>query len=108
VEKKMVRRGTLVFGLLMVAAMVFFLAVPAIADCPDFFLRTDSGTVINPLAAENADQPYSPKQTCGICHDYEKITEGYHFQQGWDDIDDQLGLKKGKPWIFSPGMMGKW
>ncbi|MFO7906704.1 MAG: hypothetical protein R6U98_28875 [Pirellulaceae bacterium] len=50
--------------------------------CPPFHLRDEEGNVINPLSGENADKPYSPKQTCGECHDYEKITEGYHFMQG--------------------------
>jgi hypothetical protein len=40
--------------------------------------------VINPVADQNADKPYSPKQTCGQCHDYENITQGYHFTQGPD------------------------
>jgi hypothetical protein len=25
------------------------------------------------------------KQTCGKCHDYNKITQGFHFQQGMDE-----------------------
>jgi hypothetical protein len=50
--------------------------------CPPFPLRDEEGRVINPIADENADKPYSPKQTCGRCHDYEKITRGYHFTQG--------------------------
>ena len=25
---------------------------------------------------------YSPKQTCGACHDYDAITKAYHFMQG--------------------------
>ena len=37
---------------------------------------------INPLKDENAGKPYSPKMTCGACHDYEKITKGFHFTQG--------------------------
>lgn len=105
---EMVRPKILSLALAGILTIVFFLVTPVAADCPEFFLRTDSGAIINPLTGENADQPYSPKQTCGKCHDYGKITEGYHFQQGWDEIDDQFGLKKGKPWIFSPGMMGKW
>jgi len=26
--------------------------------------------------------PYSPKKTCGKCHDYERISTGWHFQAG--------------------------
>jgi len=50
--------------------------------CPPFQLRDEEGNVINPVAGENAHKPYSPKQTCGKCHDYDKITQGYHFMQG--------------------------
>ena len=53
--------------------------------------------------------PYSPKATCGGCHDYDEITAGYHFQQGFDElkhIDDRTSGDK--PFIKSPGMYGKW
>lgn len=80
----------------------------AIARCPHFFLRDEGGNIINPLKGMNSDKPFSPKQTCGACHDYEKITEGYHFQQGWDRIRDDFGVESGKPWVLSDGMMGKW
>ena len=33
----------------------------------------------------NSKTPYSPKKTCGVCHDYDRITNGYHFQQGRTD-----------------------
>jgi len=29
-----------------------------------------------------AGPAYSPKKTCGACHDYTKITKAYHFMQG--------------------------
>ncbi len=29
-----------------------------------------------------AGPAYSPKQTCGVCHDYDAITKAYHFTQG--------------------------
>jgi hypothetical protein len=50
--------------------------------CPPFPLRDEMSEVIKP--GVNASAPYSPRQTCGAkgCHDYEKITEGYHFTQG--------------------------
>jgi hypothetical protein len=73
--------------------------------CVPFHLKTDDGKVINPLTGENADQPYSSRQTCGACHDYDQITKGYHFQQGWDRIKDDFNPKK--PWLLSDGMMGK-
>ena len=60
----------------------------------------------------DSKEPYSPKQTCGTCHNYMEITNGYHFQQGRTDasgkvvISDQFNPKK--PWILSAGMFGKW
>ena len=29
-----------------------------------------------------AGPPYSPKKTCGRCHDYDKITKAFHFREG--------------------------
>ena len=92
------------------AAFVFTaLLLPSVwakvRTCPPFHLRAEDGRVINPLTGENADQPYSTRQTCGACHDYDKITKGYHFQQGWDRIKDDFS--KAKPWVISDGMMGK-
>ncbi|HOP46265.1 MAG TPA: hypothetical protein PK874_01270 [Desulfobacteraceae bacterium] len=76
-----------------------------VRTCPPFYLKNDSGEIINPIKGQNADQPYSTRQTCGACHDYDKITKGYHFQQGWDRIRDDFN--KEKPWVLSDGMMGK-
>jgi len=73
--------------------------------CVPFYLRTADGKIINPLTGENADQPYSSRQTCGACHNYDQMTKGYHFQQGWDRIKDDFHKKK--PWVLSDGMMGK-
>ena len=56
--------------------------------------------------------PYSPKNTCGECHDYDAITNAYHFQQGRTDakgniiIRDDMDSKN--PWLMSHGMYGKW
>jgi len=50
--------------------------------CPPFNLYDEDGNIIDPVNRLNADKPYSPKQTCGKCHDYDKITQGFHFQQG--------------------------
>ena len=77
----------------------------AMGICPPIFLRDENGNIINPISGVNVDVPYSPKQTCGECHDYEKITKGYHFLQG-------KGEKMGKnfqqtyPWCTSPGQYG--
>jgi hypothetical protein len=55
--------------------------------------------------------PYSPRKTCGSCHEYDRITNGYHFQQGRTDgvgkivISDTFDPKH--PWNLSSGMFGK-
>jgi len=61
------------------------------------------GKMIDPVTST---APYSPKNTCGTCHTYATVTSGYHFQQGFDKISDQYSAAK--PWILSPGMVGKW
>ncbi|HUL29074.1 MAG TPA: multiheme c-type cytochrome, partial [Thermodesulfobacteriota bacterium] len=64
----------------------------------------------NPLTLESK-MPYSPKKTCGACHDYQQITNAYHFQQGRTDgagkivIHDAFDPKH--PWNLSSGMYGK-
>jgi hypothetical protein len=64
----------------------------------------------NPISIDSKN-PYSPKDTCGKCHDYERITRGYHFQQGRTDstgkivISDTFDQKY--PWNLSSGMYGK-
>jgi len=75
--------------------------------CPPFFIRDEAGAVINPVGGENIDKPYSPKQTCGLagCHDYEKITKGYHFQQGKDEKPSEK-LASLYQWVSSPGQYG--
>ena len=65
-----------------------------------------------PLDADS-DQPYSPRMTCGRCHDIDTITHGYHFQQGRSDENGKMDARLTKPWnqqvaVLSPGMFGKW
>jgi len=72
-------------------------------------LRDIQGNVIDPTSS---NVPYSPKQTCGTCHDYDLITEGYHFQQGRTDASGTVQVSDSfdpdHPWILSDGMYGKW
>ena len=60
--------------------------------CPPFHLLDENGDIIDPVKGINSDKPYSPKQTCGKCHDYEKITEGYHFTQGKGEAPDRKSV----------------
>lgn len=75
--------------------------------CPPFPLRDEHGAVIDPIKEINASVPYSPRQTCGApgCHDYEKITRGYHFTQGMGEAptaEQQARIG----WATSPGNFG--
>ncbi|MCX6261537.1 MAG: multiheme c-type cytochrome [Bacteroidia bacterium] len=73
--------------------------------CPPFFLYDGDGNTIDPVHGINAETPYSPKQTCGKCHDYEKITEGFHFQQGKDEAASGI-LAERYQWVSNPGNYG--
>ncbi len=66
----------------------------------------------NPVLAVSAT-PYSPRQTCGQCHDVNSISNAYHYQQGRTDAagnvimhDDYFG--DGRFFVRSAGMYGKW
>lgn len=66
---------------------------------------------------------YSPKLTCGKCHDYQAITRAYHFREGagqngenlndnWSDMENDGTLYKylanAYGHILSPGQYGAW
>jgi hypothetical protein len=60
-----------------------------------------------------ATAPYSPRQTCGGCHDIDTIASGYHFQQGRLDAAGNLQVQPdyfgdGRTFVRSDGMYGKW
>ena len=85
------------------------LSLAADGSHPDIALRDGTGALIMPGSAT----PYSPRQTCGTCHDVDQIASGYHFQQGrLDDsgavqtLDDFYG--DGRAFVRSDGMYGKW
>ena len=42
--------------------------------------------------------PFSARNTCGECHDYDRIASGWHFNAGYDPENDG---RPGQPWIFS-------
>jgi hypothetical protein len=80
---------------------------PARGVCPPYKLRDEQGNVIDPVAGTNADRPYSPKKTCGQagCHDYQKITQGFHFTQGKGEaVPDEH--RERYAWVTSPGQYG--
>ena len=66
---------------------------------------------------------YSPKQTCGKCHDYNSITKAFHFREGagpdgrgvsdqWSDENNDGTLYKylanAYGHLLSPGQFGAW
>ena len=77
----------------------------AMGACAPFYLLDEDGNRIDPVGGVNADKPYSPKQTCGKCHDYDKITRGYHFTQGRGEkpTADQAARCQ---WASTPGNYG--
>jgi hypothetical protein len=79
----------------------------AVGVCPSFQLRDESGKVIDPVRGLNDGIPYSPKQTCGAsgCHDYEKITQGFHFMQGKGEQQPAEFANRYR-WTSSPGNYG--
>ncbi len=96
----------MILQVMMAFVACFFIASSVWAGtCATFHLKTDKGEQINPITGENADQPYSTRQSCGSCHDYSKISDGYHFQMGWAKAND--GFSNKYPWVLSPGMTGK-
>ena len=73
--------------------------------CPPFYLYYEDGNMIDPVNNINAEKPYSPKQTCGKCHDYAKITQGFHFQQGKDEVATGT-IAERYQWVSNPGNYG--
>ena len=73
--------------------------------CPPFHLLDEKGEIINPITEKNAYEPYSPRKTCGACHDYEKITKGYHFTQGAGENPTQNQAERNQ-WASTPGNYG--
>jgi len=75
--------------------------------CPPFPLRDVKGQIINPVKGINDKVPYSPKQTCGAkgCHNYDKITEGFHFQQGKGEVLPKEYAERYN-WVIYPGNYG--
>jgi hypothetical protein len=101
-----------IFNVFIFAAAVCLLFSNTLAIAasyhPDVELMDHQG---NPIALDG-NTPYSPRQTCGACHDYDMITNAYHFQQGRTDVQGRIVISDGfdskKPWNLSDGMYGKW
>jgi hypothetical protein len=95
------------WALLMIFGLLLFPQSGLHAEpCPTFYLRNDHGEIIDPINGRNDLQPYSPKQTCGVCHDYNLISKGYHFDMDWNLADDTFSIDSAEPWKISDGMGG--
>jgi cytochrome c553 len=56
----------------------------------------------------DSGKPVSTRQSCGSCHDYDFITDSFHFQQGKSEMNRGLLSSHGiAPFNSSPGMFGK-
>jgi hypothetical protein len=79
------------------------------ANHEQIVLRDRFGTVIQLGSRE----PYSPRETCGACHDVTAIANGYHFQQGRTTLTGAIDMRDdfygdGRSFVKSNGMYGKW
>ena len=93
---------------ILTCGLIALAAATASAQHPAIFLMDHNGDLIDPVNGEDANAAFSIKQTCGMCHDYDVITEGYHFQMGWDIVSDDFGVEEGRPWSLSNGFLGRW
>ncbi len=79
-------------------------AAPPKMTHPSIVLKDDAGR--NVL---DTGRPISTRQTCGgNCHDYDFITDSFHFQQGKSELDRQMLTSHHiASFNLSPGMFGK-
>ncbi len=61
----------------------------------------------NGRPAFRTGKPVSTRQTCGQCHDYDAITQSFHFQQGYNHWDNDWGNRHHEPGSYSDGMFGR-
>ncbi len=100
-------------GTLLTIILTLMVAPAVDARHPEIFLYDKWGDEINPILDDDVTQPFSTEMSCGMCHDYATITEGYHFQMGWDVISDDYAEDAQTeedihPWSLSNGFMGRW
>jgi hypothetical protein len=62
-----------------------------VISLPDLF--SEEGKPQEPKAA-----PYSPAQTCGKCHDYGVVGQGWHFNEALGNVKPG---RPGEPWILT-------
>jgi len=102
--------GPLIILALVTLALLFLYPSSIPSQAPSHEKIVLRGFDGNPLTLESKT-PYSPKKTCGACHDYDLITKGYHFQQGRTDKYGKIVMRdtydEKYPWNLSSGLYGK-
>ncbi|MBN2210035.1 MAG: hypothetical protein JW709_01450, partial [Sedimentisphaerales bacterium] len=48
-------------------------------------------------------EPFSTRQTCGKCHDYDTISQGWHFNAG---LMDKPAGRRAQPWLYWDAAIG--
>jgi hypothetical protein len=101
------RKGLLHTAIFLYAASISF----AVGADPNFSGDHSDGSRavpvhLIPLIDEEGDKitldvepllPFSTRQTCGVCHDYEKISHGWHFNAVEPNA---IAGRGGQPWIY--------
>ncbi len=55
------------------------------------------------MSDEEPLQPFSTKQTCGVCHSYDLISKGWHFNA----VDSNVAPGRvGEPWLLTDAVTG--
>jgi cytochrome b subunit of formate dehydrogenase len=91
-------------GLATEAGLIRFLP----QSCPPFALRDEFGKIIDPNFEPDVQRPVSARETCAPCHDVNTITQGYHFQMGFDEMSAEAKDGDLDKLHKSPGLFGKW
>jgi hypothetical protein len=122
-------------------SLLLFVMLLLVTGLAGYASHADAAHSAGPVTLKDADgntvsgtTPYSPKQTCGVCHDYESdiavavkdhgagtpsyevpypkhgVTAGYHFQQGrnndWGDAQREFYHQA--EFTSAGGMWGKY
>lgn len=67
-------------------------------------LVTEEGEAI--AADDDPLLPFSTKATCGMCHSYETISKGWHFNSTDPDLSVEGHGRIGQPWILADSRTG--
>jgi hypothetical protein len=108
---KQIFKSTAVLLVLLMGRVVFAQAEPAVA-AEELLGEGNDGNRSGPIhlielydeqggrirAKDVKPKPFSLKQTCGKCHDYNKISQGWHFNA--HDPNVKSG-RAGQPWVLT-------